>query len=310
MHAADWLPTIFGALELNLSTHAADLDGQNAWPAISDALQDAGGDGGSTGTGVGGVGGEERVIVHKMSAKASNSSAFSATLRVGDLKLLVGFPGDDKSTAQQNPPCRGGCWCPVPDTQTGVRTCVRLDAGSGVRQHNFGLGASKDPPSAQCAAACASVPGCGSMARSSRSACAKCLLLHNVTLAAAGCRVPPVGKDLKHWCNNINPVPSPAPGPGPGPGPAPTPRPPAPTALPCEQSPCLFNITSDPLESIDLAPTMPDKVKELLALAKALQAGLLDSPFPGGHQDADACAALKRSGMWGPWVSGRNATCV
>ena len=154
---------------------------------------------------------EGRIIVHKMSAKAGNSSAFSATIRVGDLKLLAGFPGDDKSTTQQTPPCRGGCWCPVPDPQTGMRTCVRLDVGSSVQQHDFGVGVGNDPPSAQCAAACAAVPDCGSMAKTSRSACAMCLLSHNATLATAGCRTPPAGRDLKHWCNNLNPGPSPAP---------------------------------------------------------------------------------------------------
>ena len=31
---------------------------------------------------------EGRIIVHKMSAKAGNSSAFSATIRVGDLSTI------------------------------------------------------------------------------------------------------------------------------------------------------------------------------------------------------------------------------
>ena len=275
MHAVDWLPTILGAVGVpNASSFAGDIDGVNQWPLLAG--------GGSARDTL-----PPREIVHKMGVH-NQSNKFTATLRVGELKLHVGFPGDDKGAA----PCMGGCYCPVPDPYTGVRTCVNLarsgSAGS--------MGA--NPPSAACASACAAVsPSCA--AAGSAKECAACLAPHSSALVAAGCRVPPNGKDLKHWCNSAVRTPTPPPSPGP-----PTPPPIPPSALPCVSTPCLFNITADPLELHDLAQVMPDVVAQMLARARVLQATkLVMSPYPGGHNDSAACAALARTGMWGPWVN-------
>ena len=270
-HAADWLPTILGAVGLNASAYAPGIDGVNLWPDL---------------IGTPGVRNVSREIVHKMGIH--DNWKFSATLRVGHLKLHVGFPGDDKGAK----PCTGGCYCPLPDPATGVRTCVRHPPGVLATTN---ISSRKDPPSPACAAACKAVsPSC--TLASGPHECAECLLPHAATLHAAGCRVPPKGKDLRHWCNaQYHPAPSPAP-----PAPAPSPQP---SELPCSKTPCLFNITADPLEQHDLASSLPDVLARMVARARALQARVVQSRFPGGKNESGACAALERTGMWGPWVA-------
>jgi hypothetical protein len=266
-HAADWLPTFMQIAGLSPSI-AAGIDGISQWPALTSGVDDSAAMKSARALSA------ERVIVHKMSSKfGPTGEILAATFRVGALKLIVGFPGDDKSTfGAHGEKCTGGCWCPPPDPSTGVRSCVgptqppvltrqqRVSTRisnkriSNKRISNKRGGAlldgpdqtdvvalTKDPPSASCAAACKAT-GCAMAGTASR--CAECLLEYNTNhsgvLASAGCRVPPNGKDLKHWCNGSvrPPLPTPAPGP-----PPPAPPSPLPTPLPCMASPCLFNIT-------------------------------------------------------------------
>ena len=283
MHACDLLPTILGAMGVPNASHFVEgIDGVDQWPLLSTGAPAAQQNGGPPPS--------PREIVHKMGQHTQGDGEFTATLRIGDLKLHVGFPGDDKGAK----PCTGGCYCPLPDPRTGVRKCVNSTASS---RGNPERGVQADPPSAVCAAACAAVsPSCA--AAGSAKACVACLAPHSSALAAAGCRVPPGGKDLKHWCNGA--VPS-------LPTPPPSPAPP-PSLLPCVVTPCLYNITADPLETHDLAPSAPNTVAQMLGRARELQAGLVASPYPGGHNDQASCAALARTGMWGPWVNATRHT--
>jgi hypothetical protein len=272
----------------------------------------------------------ERVIVHKMSSKFDpQGQVLIATFRVGDLKLHVGFPGEDKSAFDKDGhKCNGGCWCPPPDPKTGVRVCVgptqppyiSLSGNGDEHGTQVTVTSANDPPSTSCAAAC-NITSCASSAVAGGSAkvCVTCLLSYNANhsgaLIKAGCRVPPTGKDIKHWCNNAVDPPAPSPSPGP---PSPSP---APTPLPCVASPCLFNITvrsfvtetasccnfllmmsqEDPLEEHDLASAMPQMVKQLREQLQTYRQQLVQSPFPGGHNNTAACAYLNRTGMWGPF---------
>lgn len=230
-----------------------------------------------------------------IASKATGKSALrggGAGATGGEMKLLVNFPGQSTKTG-----CAGGCWCPLPDPRSGVQTCVPP-----LPPPNASL--SKNPPSAECAAAMLAT-GCG--AQTSSRACATCAKAQqfNASLSAAGCRW--WEKDLKHWCNNHCagcPPPSPPTPTPPGPSP-PGPSPPSPTRLPCElPHPCLFNISADPLEQHDLGrdPAYSAVVQTMLARVGTLRNDLTASLFPGGHYEGLACASLNRTGAWAPWV--------
>ena len=72
--------------------------------------------------------------------------------------------------------------------------------------------------------------------------------------------------------------------------------------MPCPARPCLYDIVTDPLEQHDLSEQQPQRVAAMLARLEEMRAGAIESPFAGGHQEAEACAALKENGAWGPWV--------
>ena len=73
---------------------------------------------------------------------------------------------------------------------------------------------------------------------------------------------------------------------------------------PCSESPCLFNIKTDPSEAHDLAKEEPAKLGELMARydelrkseVSAEEARLCPGPF------RDGCRANLRTGVWAPWV--------
>ena len=153
-----------------------------------------------------------------------------SALRINEMKLLDGFPGQSTKTG-----CTGGCWCPLPDPDTGIQQCFPPQ-----RPPSEGdVALLGDPPSAACAAAMVGT-GCGT--QTSTRLCNTCAQQPkwNASLTKAGCRV----KDPKHWCNGhcagCTPPGPPPPGPAPSP---PSPSPP-PSALPCEARPCLFNISA------------------------------------------------------------------
>jgi len=82
----------------------------------------------------------------------------------------------------------------------------------------------------------------------------------------------------------------------------------SPSANPCQQSPCLFNVIEDPTEHNDLAPTMPDKVRELLNRYWALADSEVTLAKSGLCPPAPAkgwphpFAVNKASGFWQPWA--------
>ena len=225
----------------------------------------------------------------------------TGVLRQGDYKLIAGFPGDGQKTG-----CTGGCWCPLPDAKTGIQTCVPPISSAAILG-SVAVRVKSDPPSSQCAAAM-NATGCGRTMHV--KACKACSEPFNASLLAAGCRT----KDPKHWCNNhvgppgpvslSNTHPHPHPHPhsiliivsqAPPPGPGPSPTPPA-GAMPCDASPCLFDIASDPLEQHDIAAAHPSVVATMMARLEVLRTVRLVSPFAGGHHDAVACAAWAKSG--------------
>ena len=67
--------------------------------------------------------------------------------------------------------------------------------------------------------------------------------------------------------------------------------------MPCAATPCLFDIDADPLEKHDLAAQAPQIVVAMMARLEVLRAARLESPFAGGHQNEEACAAMEKSGM-------------
>ena len=71
--------------------------------------------------------------------------------------------------------------------------------------------------------------------------------------------------------------------------------------MPCADRPCLYNIETDPLEQHDLAETEPQMVTQMMRRLEELRAERLESPFSGGHHNAEACAALAANGAWSPW---------
>lgn len=223
----------------------------------------------------GGVNSVRDMLAISVSLKQSKGKS---ALRMGHFKLLVGFPGQSTKTG-----CVGGCWCPLPDPTTGEQKCVPPD----------GVMALFRPPSVSCAAAMAAT-GCG--AEASPKTCAECAHqpMWNHSLVKAGCQL----KDPKHWCNNHCA--------GCYPGPPPPAPPPAPSSLPCAERPCLFNVTADPLELVDLAgnPMYKSVVAMMLTHLTVLRENATTSVFPGGHDEAGACRSLKQTGAWAPWVPG------
>jgi hypothetical protein len=80
-------------------------------------------------------------------AGESDGTALLGVLRVGNWKLLAGFPGQSTKSG-----CLGGCWCPVPDPTTGVERCVAppsLAATTAVATPAV----ERQPPGRACAAA-------------------------------------------------------------------------------------------------------------------------------------------------------------
>jgi arylsulfatase A-like enzyme len=280
-HAVDWAPTLLDLVVVagsgQLQHGMGAVDGVSILPMLC-----------------GGRDSNRTEIPHSV-PKVSGTGV----LRTGDYKLISGFPGDGQKTG-----CTGGCWCPLPDAKTGIMTCIPppnpataggygsfLVVGSEGEGEGEGEGRRSNPPSAKCAAAM-SATGCGRTEHAPK-ACAACSRPFNASLLAAGCRA----KDPRHWCNNHIGPPGPAPPPGPGP---PLPPPPA-GAMPCALAPCLFDIRRDPLEQHDLAAEQPAVVATMMARLEELRAGLLVSPFGGGHHNAAACAAWAKSGGVSPW---------
>ena len=112
----------------------------------------------------------------------------------------------------------------------------------------------------------------------------------NGTLREAGC----APKDPRHWCNshvNGSSPPSPSPGPPGPPGPGP------PGALPCSLSPCLYDISRDPLEQHDVSATEPQQLATMLARLRELHKGVVPSPFSGGHEVRERFALIPRPSM-------------
>ena len=58
-----------------------------------------------------------------------------------------------------------------------------------------------------------------------------------------------------------------------------------------------FGTHADPLEKHDLAAQAPQIVAAMMARLEVLRAARLESPFAGGHQNEEACAAMEKSGM-------------
>ena len=225
-----------------------------------------------------------------LSVPSGSRNSKQGVLRLGDYKLLAGFPGQSTKSG-----CVGGCWCPVPDPTTGVETCVApvlpnsrsSGSGSGSGSGGDERGDDRGPPGVARSVAM-NATGCLQRCGGSARKCGQCAVDgFNASLAKAGCKL----KDPKHWCNNhVGPAP-----------PGPPPPPPA-GAMPCSVRPCLYDISVDPLEKHDLSEQQPQRVAAMLARLEELRAGAIESPFPGGHEEAAACAALEKNGAWSPWV--------
>ena len=64
----------------------------------------------------------------------------------------------------------------------------------------------------------------------------------------------------------------------------------------------LFNLREDPLESVDLASSMPGKVAELYAKIERYEATAFNPDRGGVDPNACTMAMEKYGGFWGPFV--------
>jgi hypothetical protein len=205
-HACDWAPTLLQIAGVPVSA-LGTIDGVSLLPMI--------------------LGGRAvRTEIPHVVSKVNGTGV----LRVGDYKLVAGFPGESTKSG-----CHGGCWCPVPDPETGIQTCIPPLRSADGELRSSEVEAALKPPSASCAAAM-NATGCGRVRPSTSKACNRCALNFNRSLAKAGC----CEKCPKHWCNNEVGPPSPPPPPSPSP-PAPGP----PDDRPCAAAPCLFDISRE-----------------------------------------------------------------